>query len=188
MLKGISIAIVMSIGIAATAATPSQAMSISSAARSISASMPVRTIEFSERTTLSNQLFCLLYGNDCRTSGRNVVAYTSKLRTVLASVNRTVNRAMPDIRARREFLSFYPLPGAGDDHAMMKRSQLIRAGLPAGAMRLASVTTSQGRSHSVLVVSTSSGEFVLDHRQASVLKRRDTGYSFAALRSVRLFD
>ncbi len=188
MLKRISIAIAMSIGIAATAVAPSQAMSISSAARSISASMPVRTVEFSERATLSNQLFCLQYGNDCRTSSRNVVAYTSKLRTVLASVNRTVNRVMPEIRARREFLSFNPRPGAGDDHAMMKRGQLIRAGLPAGALHVASVTTPEGRSHSVLIVATSSGEFVLDHRQASVVKRGDTGYSFAALRSVRFFD
>jgi predicted transglutaminase-like cysteine proteinase len=188
MLKHISIAIAMSIGIAVTAAAPSQAMSISSAARSISASMPVHNVGFSERATLSNRLFCLQYGNECRTSSRNVVAYTSKLRTALASVNRSVNRVMPDILARREFLSFNPLPGAGDDHAMMKRSQLIRAGVPAGALRLASVTTPEGRSHSVLIVATSSGEFVLDHRQASVMKGRDTGYSFAALRSVRFFD
>ncbi|CAN7216520.1 transglutaminase-like cysteine peptidase [Pararhizobium sp. LjRoot238] len=188
MLKRISIAIAMSIGIAATAASPSQAMSISSAARSISASMPVRNVEFSERATLSNRLFCLQYGDDCRASGHNVVAYTNKLRTVLASVNRSVNLVMPGIRARREFLSFNPLPGAGDDHAMMKRSQLIRAGLPAGALRVASVTTPAGRSHSVLIVATSTGEFVLDHRQSSVMKRRDTGYSFAALHSVRFFD
>ncbi|MEK1930631.1 MAG: transglutaminase-like cysteine peptidase [Pararhizobium sp.] len=188
MLKRISIAIAMSIAIAATATAPSQAMSISSAARSISASMPVRAVEFSERATLSNRLFCLQYGNDCRASGHNVVAYTNKLRTVLASVNRSVNHVMPDIRARREFLSFNPLPGAGDDHAMMKRSQLIRAGLPAGALRLASVTTPEGRSHSVLIVATSSGEFVLDHRQPAVMKRRDAGYSFAALRTVRFVD
>jgi len=188
MLKRISIAIAMSIGIAATATSPSQAMSISSAARSISASMPVRNVEFSERATLSNRLFCLQYGNDCRPSNRSVVAYTSKLRTVLASVNRTVNRVMPDIRARREFLSFNPLPGAGDDHAMMKRSQLIRAGLPAGAMRLASVTTPEGRSHSVLIVATSTGDLVLDHRQSSVMKRRDTGYSFAELHAAHFVD
>ncbi|MCV9962654.1 transglutaminase-like cysteine peptidase [Pararhizobium sp. BT-229] len=188
MLKRVFVAIAMSIGIAATAVAPSQAMSISSAARSISATMPVRNVEFSERTKLSYQLFCLQYGNECRTSSRNVVAYTSKLRTVLASVNRTVNRVMPDIRARREFLSLNPLPGAGDDHAMMKRSHLIRAGLPAGAMRVASVTTPEGRRHSVLVITTSTGELVLDHRQASVMKRRDTGYSFAALSTVRFFD
>ncbi len=188
MLKRIFVAIAVSIGIAATATAPSQAMSISSAARSISATMPVRNVEFSERTKFSYQLFCLQYGNECRTSSRNVVAYTSKLRTVLASVNRSVNRMMPDIRARREFLSLTPLSGASDDYAMMKRSHLIRAGLPAGALRVASVTTPEGRSHSVLVIATSTGEFVLDHRQASVMKRRDTGYSFAALNTVRFFD
>ncbi|OBZ96665.1 hypothetical protein ADU59_02635 [Pararhizobium polonicum] len=150
--------------------------------------MPVRNVEFSERTALSYQLFCLQYGNECRTSSRNVIAYTNKLRTVLASVNRTVNRVMPDIRASREFLSLNPLSGASDDYAMMKRGQLIRAGLPAGALRVASVTTPEGRSHSVLVVTTSTGELVLDNRQASVMKRNATGYSFAALSTVRFFD
>ncbi|KQS90813.1 MULTISPECIES: transglutaminase-like cysteine peptidase [unclassified Rhizobium] len=188
MLKRIFVAIAMSIGIAATAALPSQAMSISSAARSISATVPVRNVELSERTKLSYQLFCLQYGNECRTSNRNVIAYTNKVRTVLASVNRSVNRVMPAIRAQREFLSLNQLPGTSDEYAMMKRSQLIRAGLPAGAMRVASVTSPEGRSHSVLVVTTSNGEFVLDHRQAPVLKRRDTGYSFAALSTVRFFD
>ncbi|HTO31745.1 MAG TPA: transglutaminase-like cysteine peptidase [Pararhizobium sp.] len=188
MLKKVLAAIAMSIGLVATAAAPSQAMSISSAARSISATVPVRNVEFSERTKLSYQLFCLQYGNECRTSSRNVIAYTNKLRTVLASVNRTVNRAMPTIRAQREFLSLNQLPGTSDEYAMMKRSHLIRAGLPAGAMRVASVMTPEGRSHSVLVITTSSGEFVLDHRQASIMKRRDAGYSFAALSTVRFFD
>ncbi|WP_438750353.1 transglutaminase-like cysteine peptidase [Pararhizobium sp. O133] len=188
MLKKVLAAVAMSIGIAVTAALPSQAMSISSAARSISATVPVRNVELSERTKLSYQLFCLQYGNECRTSSRNVIAYTNKLRTVLASVNRNVNRAMPTIRAQREFLSLNQLPGTSDEYAMMKRSHLIRAGLPAGAMRVASVSTPEGRSHSVLVITTSSGEFVLDHRQASIMKRRDTGYSFAALSSVRFFD
>lgn len=188
MLKKVFVAIAMSIGIATFAAAPSQAMSISSAARSISATVPVRNVEFSERTKLSYQLFCLQYGNECRTSSRNVIAFTNKVRTVLASVNRTVNRAMPSIRAQREFLSLNQLPGTSDDYAMMKRSQLIRAGLPAGAMRVASVTAPGGRSHSVLVVATSTGEFVLDHREASIMKRRDTGYSFAALSTIRFFD
>jgi predicted transglutaminase-like cysteine proteinase len=94
---------------------------------------------------------------------------------------------MPEIRARREFLSLSPSPSA-DDHAMMKRSQLIRAGLPAGAMRLASVLSPEGRSHSVLVVATSTGDLVLDHRRTAVMKRRDSGYDFASLSAVRFID
>lgn len=187
MLKRISIAIAMSVAIAA-AASPSQAMNISSAARAISVATPAHSIEFSERAALSNRLFCLQYGNECRATGGNVIAYTNKLRTVLASANRTVNRVLPEIRARREFLSLNPLPGAGDEHAMMKRGHLIRAGVPAAALRVVSVTTPEGRSHSVLIVATSAGDLVLDHRQTSVMKRRDSGYSFAALRSARFTD
>ena len=188
MLKRTFAAIAMSIGIAASAVAPVQAMSISSAARSISVPMPDRNVEFSERTKFSRQLFCLQYGSECRTSSRTTVAYTSKVRTVLASINRSVNRIMPDLRARREFLSLSPLLGASDDYAMMKRSELIRAGLPAGAMRVASVMTPNGRNHSVLVVATSNGDMVLDHHQGAVMKRRDTGYSFAALNTVSFVD
>ena len=187
MLKRISLAIAMSVAIAATMTAPSQAMSISSAARSIHVAMPAQNINISARTSLSHRLFCLQYGTECRMSGHRVLAYTSKLRTVLASVNRSVNRAMPEIRARREFLSLSPPPSA-DDHAMMKRSQLIRAGVPAGAMRLASVSSPEGRSHSVLVVATSTGDLILDHRQTAVMKRRDSGYGFASLRAVRSID
>lgn len=187
MLKRIFLAITMSVAIAATTAAPSQAMSISSAARSISAAMPANNVEISARTSLSNRLFCLQYGAQCRISDHQVLAYTSKLRTVLASVNRGVNRAMPEIRARREFLSL-SLSSSADDHAMMKRSQLIRAGLPAGAMRLASVLSPEGRSHSVLVVATSTGDLVLDHRRTAVMKRRDSGYDFASLSAVRFID
>lgn len=184
LLLGIFAAITFTIG----AIAPSHAMNISSAARSIAATMPVETARFSERAKFSRQLFCLQLGNDCRTGGKNVVAYTNKLRTVLASVNRTVNLAMPAIRAQREFLSFNPLPGLSEDYVMMKRTGLIKAGVPASSMRIANVTRPDGRRHSVLVVATTNGDFVLDNRQQAIVKRHNSGYSFASLAEVRFFD
>jgi predicted transglutaminase-like cysteine proteinase len=181
---GIVAAITMTIG----AIAPSQAMNISSATRSIATAMPVEAARFSERAKFSRQLFCLQLGNDCRTGGKNVVAYTNKLRTVLASVNRTVNLAMPAIRAQREFLSFSPLPGLSEDYVMMKRSQLIKAGIPASSMRIANVMRPDGPRHSVLVVATSNGDFVLDNRQQAIVKRRNSGYNFAFLTEARSFD
>jgi len=181
---GIIAAITLTVGMIA----PSHAMSISSATRSIATAMPVQAARFSERAKISHQLFCLQLGNECRTGGKNVVAYTSRLRTVLASVNRNINRVMPAIRAQREFLSFSPLPGPSEDYAMMKRTRLIKAGLPAGAMRLANVLQPNGRRHAVLVVSTSNGDFVLDSRKQTVMKRLDSGYSFASLADAPSFD
>ncbi len=187
-MKTFFLGIIAAVTITIAAITPSHAMSISSAARSIAAAMPVQAAEFSERAKLSHRLFCLQLGNECRTGGKSVVAYTNKLRTVLTSVNRSVDSVMPAIRAEREFLSLSPLPGLGDDYAIMKRSQLIKAGLPAGSMRLADVVQRGGRRHSVLIVATSNGDFVLDHRQQAVFKRRDGGSSLASLADLPSLD
>ncbi|WEZ84506.1 transglutaminase-like cysteine peptidase [Rhizobium sp. 32-5/1] len=181
---GIVAAITMTIGTSA----PSHAMNISSATRSIATAMPVEAARFSERAKFSRQLFCLQMGNDCRTGGKNVVAYTNKLRTVPASVNRTVNLAVPAIRAQRELLSFSPLPGPSEDYVMLKRSQLIKAGVPASSMRIANVTRPYGRRHSVLVVATTNGDFVLDNRQQAIVKRNNSGYSFVSLAEMHFSD
>ncbi|OJF98452.1 transglutaminase-like cysteine peptidase [Pararhizobium antarcticum] len=181
---GIIAAITFTVGMIA----PSQAMSISSATRSIATAMPIQTAKFSDRAKISRQIFCLQLSTECRSGGKSVVAYTNKLRTVLTSVNRNINRVMPAIRAHREFLSFNPLPGPSEDYAMMKRTRLIKAGLPASALRLASVTRPSGRRHTVLIVATSNGDFVLDSRKQTVMKRHASDDSFASLTEVRFFD
>ncbi|MDQ0318905.1 putative transglutaminase-like cysteine proteinase [Pararhizobium capsulatum DSM 1112] len=178
------------ITISLTTVAPAEAMTISSAARSVASALPVQSaaVGFSERAAFSRQLLCLEYADACGAERIRTISYTSKLRTVLASVNRSVNREMPDIRARREFLSLTAMSSSGEDHAMMKRRQLIRAGLPADALKLATVTNAEGRRHSVLIVATSHGEMVLDHHTSIIVKRRDSGYSFASAEAVRFFE
>ncbi|WP_075292376.1 transglutaminase-like cysteine peptidase [Pararhizobium arenae] len=186
--KVFSIAAAIALGLAAAA--PAEAMTISSAARSVASSLPVQTAAagLSERAAFSRQLFCLEYADACGTERARKVAYTSKLRTKLASVNRAVNRDMPDIRARREFLSLTALSAGGEDHAMMKRRLLIRVGVPGNAMKLATVINPVGRRHSVLIVATSHGEMVLDHHTSDIVKRHDSGYSFASIEAVSFFE
>lgn len=169
---------------------PAQGMTISSAARSVASALPVQIAAsgLSERAAFSRQLFCLEYADACGVERANKVAFTSKLRTKLASVNRSVNRDMPDIRARREFFSLTAMSAGGEDHAMMKRRLLIKAGIPADAMTLATVTNAEGRRHSVLIVATSHGEMVLDHHTSDIVKRRDSGYSFASIEAVSFFE
>ncbi len=186
--KVFSIAAAIAIGLAAAA--PAEAMTISSAARSVASNLPVQIAAagISERAAFSRQLFCLEYADACGVERAHTIAFTSKLRTKLASVNRSVNRDMPDIRARREFLSLTAMSAGGEDHAMMKRRLLIKAGVPADAMKLASVTNAKGRRHSVLIVATSHGEMVLDHHTSDIVKRRDSGYSFASIEALRFFE
>lgn len=162
----LGIAAVISLTIGAIA--PAHAINISSATRSLANALPVHAAQFSKRAKPSSQLFCLQLGNDCHTGGENVVAYANRLRTVLAS--------------------FSPLPVVSHDYAMITRTQLIKVGIPAGSMRLANVTRPDARHHSGLVVATSNGDFVLDTRQRTIVKRCASGYSFASLAEMRSFD
>lgn len=74
---------------------------------------------------------------------------------------------------------------AGDceDFALTKRSRLIRAGIPAGALRMADVTTAKGTRHAVLVVKTTSGDYVLDNLRGGIIRREFTGYRFNGIAS-----
>lgn len=186
--KVFSVATAIAIGLAT--AGPVDAMTISSAARSVAAAIPMQMAAagLSERAAFSRQLFCLEYADACGAERSRTVAYTNKLRTQLASVNRFVNREMPDIRARREFLSLTAMSAGGEDHAMMKRRLLIKAGVPAEALTLATANNAEGRRHSVLIVATSHGEMILDHHTSVIVKRRDSGYSFASAEALRFFE
>lgn len=186
--KVFSVATAIAIGLAT--AGPVDAMTISSAARSVAAGIPMQMAAagLSERAAFSRQLFCLEYADACGVERARTVAFTSKLRTQLASVNRSVNRDMPDIRARREFLSLTAMSAGGEDHAMMKRRLLIQAGLPAAALTLVTVRNGEGRRHSVLIVATSQGDMILDHHTSNIVKRRDSAYSFASAEAVRFFE
>ena len=186
--KVFSVATAIAIGLAT--AGPVDAMTISSAARSVAAGIPMQMAAagLSERAAFSRQLFCLEYADVCGAERARTVALTNKLRTQLASVNRAVNRQMPEIRARREFLSLTAMSTGGEDHAMMKRRLLIKAGLPAAALTLATVSNDEGRRHSVLIVATSQGEMILDHYTSDIVKRRDSSYSFASAEALSFFE
>jgi predicted transglutaminase-like cysteine proteinase len=112
---------------------------------------------------LAFQLFCLRYRSECKASRTSEIPYTTKLQATLASVNRSVNRSIIPLNERRDVWSLNPRFGDCDDYVMTKRSRLIRAGVPAGALRVAVVKTRSGEGHAVLIVKTSAGEYVLDN-------------------------
>ena len=133
---------------------------------------------------LAFQLFCLKYRSECKTTrGHSLVTYTSRVKATLASVNRSVNSSIRPKHDLGDTWSLNPREGDCEDYVLTKRSRLIRAGIPASALRIAVVKTSAGEGHAVLFVKTSAGEFVLDNLRSSIVKRQAMPYRFVSASS-----
>ena len=130
---------------------------------------------------LAFQLFCLKHPSECRRSKRSVVTYTPKIRALLVSVNAQVNRSIKPRRERGDTWTINPAYGDCDDYAMTKRHRLIRAGIPASALKFAVVRTRRGEGHAVLIVKTTAGDFALDNIRRAIVRRHQTGYRFEKL-------
>jgi predicted transglutaminase-like cysteine proteinase len=75
-----------------------------------------------------------------------------------------------------------PINGRGDceDYALMKRKELLDAGLPSSMLAVAVVLDRGGKNHSVLMARLGSGDYVLDNLSGSVRPWESTGYTFIA--------
>lgn len=132
---------------------------------------------------IAYQRFCENNPAECRGSRRSIVTYSGSVEATLAKVNAAVNRSIRPKQDAAERWSLNPASGDCEDYALTKRSQLIRAGIPAGALRMASVITPRGLEHAVLLVNTDKGELVLDNLRGTILKRNQTGYRFVGVAS-----
>lgn len=144
-----------------------------------------RNVKIGRQATvpIAFSLYCLKHLEECRPSSQSQVAYTAKVRNLLASVNRSVNRSIRPVRESRDVWSLNPTSGDCDDYAVSKRSRLIRAGIPSGALRIAVVRTPAGEGHAVLLVKTNAGEFALDNLRQTIVKRNQTGYRYISVAS-----
>jgi len=113
-------------------------------------------------------------------------ALTPALWALLTAVTAQVNR---DLRPRADSgpVDDWSLPlqdgvGAGDceDYALEKAQALLRRGVPRNALNLALATTETGEHHAVLLVSTRSGDFVLDNRTDEVRRWDQVPYRWRA--------
>ncbi|MBO9186797.1 transglutaminase-like cysteine peptidase [Rhizobium sp. L80/93] len=119
--------------------------------------------------------FCMKAPFECKNNGgSSVVTMTASNTATLESVNNAVNSAIVPREDPARVGTWQVNPFAGDcnDYAVSKRSELIQAGMPARALRLAVAKTPSGIGHTVLVVRTTLGDVVLDNRNYQ-LKRWD---------------
>ena len=128
--------------------------------------------------------FCLRFANECHfdPNGPTSVKLTSALWQTIQHANNAVNRAVNPAEdlphhGRAEYWTL-PVDAAGDceDYALAKRHDLIEAGLPASALRIAIVTIPDGQRHAVLTIATDRGDFVLDNLSRAILPWNDTNY------------
>lgn len=130
--------------------------------------------------------FCSRFVDQCVTSQNNspVVHLDLGTQAVLDTVNRSVNRAIwPEDDERHYGVAEYwdiPKDGYGNchDYALTKRKELIDAGLPERALRVAIVVTPRENRHAVLTVTTDRGDFVLDNLSDNVKAWQDVDYQW----------
>ncbi|WP_157959603.1 transglutaminase-like cysteine peptidase [Devosia submarina] len=135
-------------------------------------------------TPFAMQVFCAKSPRQCAGGGTaSQVTATNDLLAVLSKVNRSVNAAIKPRNDRGDSWQVNASSGDCEDYVLTKRAQLIRKGVPAGSLRIATTKTRWGESHAVLVVKTSAGDYVLDNLSDKVKTLRASGYRIRSMSS-----
>jgi len=130
--------------------------------------------------------FCMRYPDQCVATpgGKDTLVLDQPTWLLLNAVNTTVNHAIwPEDDLKHYGKSEYwtiPTDGYGDceDYALTKRKDLLQAGLPAQALRLAVVDSAASGRHAVLTVATDKGDYVLDNLSGEIRSWRTAGYTW----------
>jgi predicted transglutaminase-like cysteine proteinase len=118
----------------------------------------------SKHAPLGYQLMCLQNPAECQGGGASQISATKAIMATLKRVNVAVNNAITPRRdGKADVWTVSASVGDCEDYAITKRHHLIKAGLPASALRIAYVKTRSGEGHAVLVVRTDKGDLVLDN-------------------------
>lgn len=109
---------------------------------------------------------------------------TPKLWSLLNEINRSVNKSVEAVTDQEHWGRVerwdYPDDGKGDceDFSLLKRKQLINAGVAIENLSLAVVRDTTDNGHAVLLVRTDRGEFVLDNQTNEIKPWNQTNYRF----------
>jgi predicted transglutaminase-like cysteine proteinase len=135
--------------------------------------------------------FCARYPRDCddRTETAQDVTMTPQIWRLITQVNARVNAAIEPVTDYEHWGVVerwdYAEDGKGDceDYVLLKRRELIAAGLPRQALLITIVRDRKNEGHAVLTVKTDRGDFVLDNQEERVLPWTATGYRFVKRQS-----
>lgn len=128
--------------------------------------------------------YCVASPEACRVGGSGNLEWTSEMQALVARINTSVNRTIRPVNDRAgDVWQANVAAGDCEEFALTKRERLLKMGLPASALRMAVATTASGEGHAVLVVSTPSGDFVLDNRLDRILLWHQTDLTFLKIAS-----
>jgi predicted transglutaminase-like cysteine proteinase len=130
--------------------------------------------------------FCARFASECRINlqEESIIALSPGIWSLLSSVNTRVNATIRPLTDEEHWGVTdrwgYPEDGAGDceDYQLLKRKQLVEAGLPRRALRMTVVIDEKGEGHAVLMARTDRGDFILDNKTDVIRSWHETGYIY----------
>ena len=130
--------------------------------------------------------FCIRFPDQCERppNAATRIALTDAVWKLLGAVNHHVNDSIwPESDEKHYGRAEYwtiPTDGYGDceDYALTKKRDLMTAGLPESALRLAIAYTPSEARHAVLTVATDHGDYVLDNLRNDIVTWNKTGYAW----------
>lgn len=131
---------------------------------------------------------CQRYAWACATSDSGQ-AFSDAQMTVVRRINARVNRTTRQVTDQAQYAraDVWALPtrrgGDCEDFALLKKKELIKAGIAPDRLLIATVLDLHLRGHAVLVVRTNRGDMVLDNLVDRVLPWQETGYIFMSMQS-----
>lgn len=130
--------------------------------------------------------YCGRHPGLCEMTGPAIIKYSEDIRQTLFFVNQIINQSVNCIFSDKDLYGqeeYWTLPvgrlGDCEDIALKKREELVKLGLPRGAMTMAIVhhrTTLA--SHAVLLVETTTGTWVLNSLTAGVTLWHEAPYNY----------
>jgi predicted transglutaminase-like cysteine proteinase len=160
------------------------------------ANLPART---SAATTLGEASipygwvdFCGRQPGECRQPALPArdLKLTDAAWRMLDRVNRSVNAAIEPVSNYDHWGTIldhwdYPTDGKGDCKifALVKRKQLMEAGVPRQALLMTIVRDLEGQGHAILTVATDRGDFILDNLTDEIRPWTATSYRFVKRQS-----
>jgi predicted transglutaminase-like cysteine proteinase len=130
--------------------------------------------------------YCVRHSDDCQTDLRQPVkvALTPQLLKKLKAVNRVVNarvRPMTDLQhwgVKDHWDQAEDGYGDCEDYQLLKRKQLIDAGVPRRTMLMTVAWDAYHEGHALLMIRTNIGDLILDNARDEILLWKETGYQF----------
>lgn len=141
---------------------------------------------------LGARALCQRYDWACAPSAQGAVTEAQAMLELADRINQSINRGVREITDQRQYQrqDHWALPtlegGDCEDFALLKKRELIRAGIAPDRLRIATVLDQAHQAHAVLILRTPRGDYVLDNLTDQIKPWDQTGYAFLRMQDPRV--